>query len=60
MKVSDPPLAMEFYRGTTAFEIVKADEGSGYVGRRNGKIRAVAPDAPSVARALILSERWSR
>lgn len=51
---------IRFKRGARSFEISAADGGGGFVGRRDGRLQAVAPDAASVARALILMERWHK
>lgn len=49
-----------FFHGNQLCQIAPEREGRGYIGLRNGRIVATAPDRPSVARALILAARWRR
>ena len=60
MSCSPTAAPIRFKRGARVFEISVADGGVGYVGRRDGRLQATAPDAASVARALIMAERWHR
>lgn len=52
------PLA--FFHGNHLCQIVPAHEGSGFIGLRDGRIVATAPDRAGVMRTLILATRWAR
>lgn len=49
-----------FFHGNQLCQIAPQRDGVGYVGLRNGRIVATAPDRPGVARALILAAQWRR
>jgi len=51
------PLA--FFHGNHLCQIVPVQEGTGFIGLRDGRIVATAPDRAGVARALIKAARWS-
>ena len=52
--------SLSFFHGNQLCHIAPEREGRGFIGLRNGRIVATAPDRPSVARALIKAARWRR
>lgn len=51
---------IQFWRGSSLYQVAPAYEGSGFIGLRDGRIVATAPDRAGVMRALILAARWPR
>lgn len=47
-----------FWRGNNLYQVAPAHEGAGYIGLRDGRIVATAPDRAGVMRTLILASRW--
>lgn len=51
---------LAFFQGSRLYQITSDREGGGFVGLRNGRVVATAPDRAGVARALILgARRWA-
>jgi hypothetical protein len=53
-------ISLAFFHGKHLCQIAPDREGRGFVGLRNGRVIATAPDRAGVARALIKAARWSR
>lgn len=51
---------LSFFHGNQLCQIAPDREGHGFVGLRNGRIIATAPDRAGVARALIKAVDWAR
>lgn len=49
-----------FWRGSNLYQVAPAYEGVGYIGLRDGRIVATAPDRAGVMRSLILGNKWLR
>lgn len=49
-----------FWRGHRLYQIAPAREGDGFVGLRDGRMIATAPDRPAVMRAMLMTERWMK
>ena len=47
-----------FWRGNNVYQVAPAREGPGFIGLRDGRIVATAPDRAGVMRTLILAARW--
>ncbi len=50
--------SLSFFHGNQLCHIAPEREGRGFIGLRNGRVVATAPDRASVARALIKAARW--
>ena len=50
--------SLSFFHGSQLCQIAPERDGRGFIGLRNGRIVATAPDRASVARALIKAARW--
>lgn len=52
--------SLSFFHGSQLCQIAPERDGRGFIGLRNGRIVATAPDRASVARALIKAARWRK
>jgi hypothetical protein len=50
--------SLSFFHGNQLCQIAPERDGRGFIGLRNGRVVATAPDRASVARALIKAARW--
>lgn len=51
---------IRFTRGRSFYEVAHAYDGAGFIGLRDGRIIATAPDPAAVARAMIKTASWTR
>jgi hypothetical protein len=49
---------LRFWRGRHFYQIAPAYEGAGFIGLRDGRVIAKAPDRPAVMRALVMTLGW--
>lgn len=49
---------LAFFHGAHLCQIAPEPSGRGFIGLRNGRVVATAPDRASVARAIIKAARW--
>ncbi len=52
--------SLSFFHGNQLCQIAPERDGRGFIGLRNGRVVATAPDRASVARALIKAARWRK
>ncbi|WEK57698.1 MAG: hypothetical protein P0Y52_14310 [Candidatus Brevundimonas phytovorans] len=52
--------SLSFFHGNQLCQIAPERDGEGFIGLRNGRVVATAPDRASVARALIKAARWRK
>ena len=52
--------SLSFFHGSQLCQVTHERDGRGFIGLRNGRVVATAPDRASVARALIKAARWRK
>lgn len=52
--------SISFFHGNQLCQIAPERDGRGFIGLRNGRVVATAPDRASVARALIKAACWRK